>query len=195
VSQNRSRRSPVVEVLEERRALSATPTSTVTLSLLNGFTHAYLSHVGQPNYNPAFDLNHNGQIGQTDGRLLLRALPPVSPKVPLKLTLSLAPQDRARGPLPHNSGGITHSKEPTVLGHTTPGALVFSGTGTFDLNLHGPAVVADANGNFSYTINLTDGINQLNFQVVTPFGQQLLRAYPIYWLNFAQYEAAHPQNK
>ena len=40
-----------------------------TVAILDEFAQAYLTHVGQPNYNPAFDLNHNGQIGQTDGRL------------------------------------------------------------------------------------------------------------------------------
>jgi hypothetical protein len=191
---------PAIEALEGRLALSAAQAAAVpaitpaeTLIILNQFVKSYLSTVGQPNYNPAFDFNHNGQIGQTDAKILLHALPPVSRKIPLKLTLTLAPQDRAPEPLPQNSGGVTHDKEPTVLGHTTPGALVFSGTGTYDLNLHGPAVVADANGNFAYKITLTDGINQLDFQVVTPFGQQLLRAFPIYWLNFAQYEAAHPR--
>lgn len=196
-----------LEALEERLALSAAhpghpveppvpvpaATAAETLAILNGFAKAYLSHVGQPNYNPAFDLNHNGQIGQTDGRLLLRALPPVSPKIPLHLTVEIAPQDQAREPQPQNSGGVTHLQNPTILGHTTPGALVFSGTGLLDLKLRGPVVVADANGNFSYVLHQTDGINQLDFQVVTPYGQQYLRAFPVYWLNFAQYEQAHPR--
>ncbi len=191
---------PAIEALEGRLALSAAQAATVpaitpaeTLTILNQFVKSYLSTVGQPNYNPAFDFNHTGRIGQTDAKILLHALPPVSRKIPLNLTVKLAPQDQARGPLPQNSGGVTHDKQPTVLGHTTPGALIFSGTGTVDLKLDGPAVVADANGNFTYKVTLTDGINQLDFQVVTPFGQQLLRAFPIYWLNFAQYEAAHPR--
>ena len=78
--------------------------------------------------------------------------------------------------MPKNSGGVTHSKDPTVLGHTTPGASVFTGTGTLDLKLRGPAVVADANGNFSLKVDLTDGINQLDFQAVDPYGRQTLRA-------------------
>lgn len=189
---------PGCEVLEGRLALSAGHAAPAdvpagdTLAVLRGFTQAYLSRVGDPNYNPAYDLNHNGQIGQVDGRLLIHALPPLSPKVPINISLTLAPADRAKGPLPQNSGGVTHSKQPTVLGHTTPGALVFTGSGTVDLKLHGPALVADANGNFAYTLNLTDGINQLDFQAVNHFGRQVLRAFPIYWLNFAQYENAHP---
>lgn len=204
----------MVEGLEERLTLSAVrpltavasslirPTvhtssfsasSVNTLDVLNGFVKAYLSRVGEPNYDPAYDLNHNGQIGQVDGRLLLHSLPPVGPNIPLTLRVTLARQDKARGPLPTNSGGVTHSKEPTVLGHTTPGALIFTGTGTIDLKLHGPAVVADAQGNFSYKMNLTDGINQLDFQAVDSHGRQVLRAFPIYWLDFAAYHAAHPR--
>jgi hypothetical protein len=201
VSSNPKRRQPVLEALESRLTLSKTSPTLIdspvgggqaTLAVLEAFTQAYLSKIGTPRYNPALDLNHNGQIGQEDGRLLLHVLPPLSPKIPLALNVTLAPRDKARGPVPRNSGGVTHSKEPTVLGHTTPGALIFTGSGTLDVKLRGPALVADARGNFSINVNLTDGINQLDFQVVDPYGRQTLRAFPIYWLNFAAYEAAHP---
>ena len=163
-----------------------------TLAVLEAFSRAYPSRFGDPKYNPAFDLNHNGRVGQDDGRLLLRSLAPLSPRVPLTLSVTLAPQDKARGPVPKNSGGVTHSKEPTVLGHTTPGALIFTGTGTVDLKLRGAAFVADANGNFSFKDDLSDGINQLDLQAVDSYGRQTLRAFPIYWLDFAKYENAHP---
>ncbi|MDG3004762.1 hypothetical protein [Paludisphaera mucosa] len=165
-----------------------------TLEVLQGFVAAYLSSAGGPRYDPAYDLNHNDQIGQDDGRILLRILPPISPRIPLNLQVKLAPEDQARGSLPSNSGGTTHSRTPTVVGRTTPGALVFSGVGATDLKLRGPAVVADEHGYFRYSTTLTDGINQLDFQVVDPFGRQVLRAFPIYWLDFAQYEAAHPRD-
>ena len=184
---------PVVSISQVTRVVSTPSTSSKTLVPLNGFVKAYLSRVGEPNYNAAYDLNHNGQIGQVDGRLLLHSLPPVSPDIPLNLRVTLVPKDKAKSPVPSNSGGVTHSKNPTVLGHTTPGALVFIGTGTVDLKLHTAAAVADAQGNFSYTYNLADGINQLDFQVVDPYGHQVLLAFPIYWLNFAGYEAAHPK--
>jgi hypothetical protein len=187
---------PVLEGLEDRLALTTVApagNAVDTLAILQAFVKAYGSHVGQPNYNPAFDLNHNGQIGQDDGRRLLHALPPLSPKIPISLNVTLAPQDKARGHIPTNLGGNTYSKEPTVLGHTTPGALIFTGTGTTDLKLRGPAVVADADGNFSIKVKLTDGINQFDLQAVDPYGQQTLRAFPIYWLGFARYESAHPK--
>jgi len=180
---------PRFEGLESRAVLSTVD----TIAILHNFTSAYLSHVGQANFNPAFDLNHNGQIGQDDGRLLLKALPPVAAKTPIALSVALSPVDQAHGPTPKNSGGVTHNKTPTVLGHTSPGALIFTGTGTVDLKLRGPSYVADANGNFAIKLNLTDGINQFNLQVVDRYGQQTLRAFPIYWLGFAAYENSHPR--
>ena len=191
-----SKYRPVLEGLEYRLTQSAATSAGAavnTLAILQAFVKAYGSHVGQPNYNPAFDLNHNDQIGQVDGRRLLHTLPPLSPRIPISLNVTLAPQDKARGHVPTNLGGVTYSKEPAVLGHTTPGALVFTGSGTLDLKLRGPAVVADARGNFSIKVDLTNGINQLNLQAVDPYGQQTLLAFPIYWLGFARYANAHPR--
>jgi hypothetical protein len=215
MSTTRLRRRPTLEVLEERLALSTTHgvhiatsarheskgsavATTIppgdTLTVLNEFTKYYPSVSGEPNYNPAFDLNHNGQIGQSDGRILLHSLPPLSPKIPLNLEVTLAPEDKVTGHVPTNLGGVTYSKDPTVVGHTTPGALIFTGSGTLDVKLRGPAVVANAQGNFSLKVKMSDGINQFDLQVVDPYGQQTLRAFPILWLGFAKYENAHPRN-
>jgi hypothetical protein len=215
MSTTRARRRLTLELLEERLVLCtmhaahhATPAhyeskgsvaaTTIppgsTLTVLNEFTKYYPSVAGEPNYNPVFDLNHNGQIGQTDGRILLHSLPPLSPKIPLTLNIALAPQDQVHGHVPTNSGGVTYSKDPTVLGHTTPGALIFTGTGTLDLKLRGLAVVADAKGNFSLKVKMSDGINQFDLEAVDPYSQQTLRAFPIRWLGFAKYESAHPRN-
>jgi hypothetical protein len=215
MSTTRWRRRLTLEVLEERLPLSAThgvhiatsahheskgsTTETTippgsTLTVLTEFTKYYPSVAGEPNYNPAFDVNHNGQIGQTDGRILLHSLPPLSPKVPLTLNLILAPQDQVHGHVPTNLGGDTYSKAPTILGHTTPGALIFTGSGTVDMKLRGPAVVADAQGNFSLKVKLTSGLNTFDFQAVDPYGQQTLRSFPILWMGFAKYESEHPTN-
>ena len=193
MSESHKRCRPDLESLEPRLTLSGTAGGgRDTIAVLEAFTRAYPSRFGDSKYNPAFDLNHNGRVGQDDGRLLLRSLAPVSQRVPLTLSVTLAPQDKARGPVPKNSGGVTHSKEPTVLGRTTPGALIFTGTGPVDLKLQGPAFVADARGDFSFKDDLKDGINQLDLQAVDPYGRQTLRAFPIYWLDFARYENAHP---
>jgi hypothetical protein len=215
----RAKTGLTLEVLEGRLALSATPMAATviptptlgggppprdvtpippapvnhTLVVLTELSDAYLSHAGDANYNPAFDLNHNGQIGQTDAKLVLRSLPPLSPKVPIKLYVSLAPQDQVGRHHPTNSGGVTFSQVPTVIGHTTPGALVFTGTGTLDLKIRGPVIVADNQGNFAVKVKQADGINQFNLLAVDAYGQQTLFAFPIRWLGFAKYEAAHPR--
>jgi hypothetical protein len=201
VSRRRRDRRPAFEAdgLEPRLTQSAaTPaldatTTQGTLAVLQAFTEHYPSRLGNANYDPAFDLNHNGQIGQEDGKLLLRRLPPFSPLIPLNVQVTLAPADQAHGPLPKNSGGVTHHRKVTVLGHTTPGALIFTGTGTIDVKLRGPAYVADAQGNFQVPLTMKDGINQFDVQAVDAYGRQRLRAYPIYWLDFAAYEIAHPK--
>lgn len=202
---SRTKRQPNLEMLETRLAMSAAAPSaaaplastnllpgTDTLPILQAFTQAYPSRFGNSNYNPIFDLNHNGQIGQTDGQILLHRLTPISRPIPLRIHLGLAPADQAHGPTPKNLGGATHHRVVTVLGHTTPGSLVFSGTGTLDARLHGPAYVADANGNFAIPVTMKDGINQFDVQVNDPFGRHLFRAFPILWLDFAAYEQAHP---
>lgn len=193
------RRTPLtVECLDERIALSGAsplpfgPTPD-TVAILEEFTQHYPSRIGEPRYDPAFDVNHNGQIGQVDGKLLLRALPPLGTPRPLKLQLALAPVDQARGSLPQNSGGVTHHRTPTVVGRTTPGALIFTGTGPLDVRLRGPAYVANASGNFRVPLTLTDGINQFDVMVVDSRGHQQFRAFPIYWLGFGAYQSAHPR--
>ena len=193
-SKNRNRFGPAVETLEERLALSAAPAGE-TLTVLTEFTAAYPSRIGQANYNPAVDVNHNGIVGQNDGRLLLRSLPAIGPKTPMILRVSVSAADAARGSHGKNSGGATHNQDPTVIGQTTPGALIFTGTGTTDILLKGPATVADAQGRFAITLKLSDGINQFDLQAADRYGRQTLRAFPILWLDFAQYENAHPQKK
>jgi hypothetical protein len=165
-----------------------------TLTVLEGFVAAYPSMKGQAKYNPIYDVNHNGQVGQTDGRILLHSLPPLSPKIPLTLNLAIAPPDRTEGHVPTNLGGNTYSKYPTIVGHTTPGALIFTGAGTLDAKLRGPAIVANAKGNFSLNVNLTTGINEFDFQAVNAYGQQTRLDFPILWMGFAKYERSHPTN-
>lgn len=192
---------PILETLDVRLALSGASTTIAaqadvqnTYDTLVAFTQAYPSTFGGPRYNPEFDLNHNGRVGQTDGRILLKSLPPLSRKVPISLNLRVAAPDRVNGHHPTNSGGVSRVRTPTIIGHTTPGALIFTGNGTTDLKLKGPAYVADARGNFSFKLTLTAGINQEDFQVVDAYGQQKLRAFPIYWTNYRAYQMRHPQN-
>lgn len=169
------------------------PEAAETVATLREFAQHYPTRIGEPNYDPAFDLNHNGLIGQGDGKLLIRSLPPAAPRRPLRLAVTLAPDSQAKGSVPTNSGGDTQTKTPTILGRTSPGALIFTGSGLVDLRLTGPALVADERGNFSTTLDLDTGITQFNLMVVDHYGQQHLRAFPIFWTRFSEYANNHPR--
>jgi hypothetical protein len=153
---------------------------------------AYNTKVGDKNYNPNADFNHNGQVGQEDLRLLLRNLAPLTPIHPLKVDLTLAPQDQARGHHPNTSGGVTHNRQVTILGRTTPESFVIADGGQGNFSFTGTAYVADAQGNFSVPVTLSNGITTFTFLAIDPFGQQRVRAFPIYWMDFGPYANAHP---
>jgi len=157
----------------------------VTLADETLFVDSFGSTRGNANYLPAADANQNGQIGQGDARFLLRNLRPLTPKVPLSLTLNLSPHDAAKGPTPKTSGGKTHHKNVTILGHTTPGSLIFLDAGLGDFSFGGAAVAADARGNFAIRVTNKEGLTNYNFLAIDPYGQQVIRVYPVFWLNFA----------
>jgi hypothetical protein len=160
----------------------------VNLADLALFPGTYLSRYGGARYNPNADANQNGEIGIGDAKALLHNLTPLTPKIPLQLVLNLAPADSIHYSGPHNSGGITFRKVVTIEGRTTPGSLVFFDSGLSDYTFRGGAVATDAQGRFSLTVTNKDGINQNEFLVLDPFGQQVIRAYPIYWLGFGKSE-------
>lgn len=157
----------------------------VTLADLQAFTRSYLTTSGDALYNPAADADHNGFIGHGDARLLLRNLTPLTPKVPLSIQLTLAPGDQAKAPHSQNSGGVTHKEKVTILGHTTPGSIVFADSGLGDYTFTGSALATDTNGNFSIKVTNKEGLNNFNFLAIDPYGQQVIRAFPIFWIDFA----------
>ncbi|MGE5754485.1 MAG: hypothetical protein ACM35G_02030 [Planctomycetaceae bacterium] len=157
----------------------------VTLDDLKAFTQANLTTSHDALYNPAADANRNGFIGRGDGQFLVRNLRPLTPKIPLKVDLTLAPEDQVHGHVSSNSGGHTDHERPTILGHTTPGSLVFTDSGLGDYTFTGPALYADQNGNFSFRVQNREGLNNFEFLVIDPYGQQTIRAFPIFWIPFA----------
>lgn len=153
----------------------------VTLADVQLFPKSYLSQVGDASYNVAADANLNGQIGQDDARFLERNLKPLTPKIPLKVRLTLAPQDAVKGHVPSNSGGHTFLKTVTILGKTTPGSIVFTDNSLANYSFAGTAVATDARGDFSVKATNSNGINNNDFLVIDPFGQQTIQDYPIYF--------------
>lgn len=157
----------------------------VNLQDLKAFVPAYLTRKPDAFYNPAADANLNGFVGQGDAKALLRNLPPPTPKVPLKIDLHLAPGDQVPGHHSATSGGVTAKETVTILGRTTPGAIVFADSGLGDYTFTGPAIAPDARGNFSLRVTNKEGLNNFNFLAIDPYGQQAIRSFPIFWTRFA----------
>jgi len=187
---------PSVDALEPRLALSGAPVpgdaGGVVAPALQAFVDAYPSTRGQANYNPAIDANHNGQIGHTDAKPILASLAAITPRVPLRISLNLAPGQEARDPHPRNSGGVTHKRAVTVVGRTTPNSIVYldsplsatkgkaagrSTAGTFAFA--GPALAADSRGYFSYKVSLPDRLTNTEYLIRDPFGNQKVFTFPI----------------
>jgi hypothetical protein len=164
----------------------------VDLADLQAFAPSYMALIGEPNYTPAADFNHNGIINLYDAKVLLHNMTPSTPKRPLAVRLILAPQDQIHYSGPSVSGAATFQKTVTILGQTTPGSLVIEDNqtsrlpgGTQAYKFTGPAHATDASGNFAITTTNTQGINNNDFLILDPFGQQLIIDFPIFWIPYA----------
>jgi hypothetical protein len=153
----------------------------VTFADLAAFPKLFLSQAGDALYNPAADANLNGQIGQEDARALVRNLNPGVRKTPLEINLFLPPKQDVRGNVPSNSGGHTYDQTVTIMGRTTPGSIVFFDSSAGDYTFNGGAAATNAQGRFSVPSKNSSGINNNDFLVISPFGQQKVQDYPIYY--------------
>jgi hypothetical protein len=99
--------------------------------------------------------------------------------------MNLLPADQAHYRTPSNSGGATFRQNVTIVGRTLPGSIVIQdGTKGF-YKWVGPAYATDASGEFTAPEKLTQGINTFDFLIIDPFGRQLIRSFPVFWLPFA----------
>ena len=103
---------------------------------------------------------------------------------PLQLVMNLLPADQAQYAAPKNSGGSTFKKDITIEGHTIPGSIVLeddsSGYSSGTAGRSQPTPTAT-----SVTETNSAGVNTYNFLVIDPFGRQLIRSYPVFWIPFA----------
>ena len=193
-----SRPHEVSRTSERKSASQATPVGDVNgdgkvnLADLQAFVASYMARQGDPNYNPAADFNHNGVINQSDARVLLTHMAPLTPNLPLTARLTLAPQDQIHYSGPTISGAATFQRFVTILGHTTPGSLVIEDNhisrlpgGTQAYKFTGPAHATDANGFFSITSTNLEGLNNNDFLILDPFGRRMIIDFPIYWISYA----------
>jgi hypothetical protein len=99
--------------------------------------------------------------------------------------MNLPPADQAHYAAPKNSGGSTNLKDITIEGHTLPGSIVLEDNSKGYYKWNGGAVATDAHGNFSVKETNTQGANTYNFLIIDPYGQQLIRSYPVFWIPYA----------
>jgi hypothetical protein len=158
---------------------------TVNLADVAAFAPSYGTSPGQPKYNPAADFNQNGVVNLYDAKVLMQNLTPPTSFEPLNLVMNLSPVDQAHYPTPRNSGGATSQQDVTILGKTVPGSIVLEDGPNGLFRFNGGAVATDAQGNFAIKEKLSQGINTYEFLILDPFGQQVIRSYPIFWLPFA----------
>ena len=158
---------------------------------LQAYSKAYLAFSTDPNYNAAFDFNGTGFIGQNDATPILRGVAGVTPREPFVLTVGLAHGQAVLTHHPSVSGAATRLGTVTVVGKTTPNSLLFYDAfansrlgASGNLKFEGGVIVADPQGNFRYTLNLTplskNSLATLNLLVRTPLGHQTIRAFPIF---------------
>ncbi len=157
---------------------------TVNQADLAAFAAAYLSTPGDKNYDAAADFNQDGIVNQVDAKALEQNMP-AAKRRPLALVMNLSPADQAKGPTPQNSGGATFRQDVTVVGRTLPGSIVIQDGTSGYYKWTGPAYATNSSGVFTAPEKLTEGINTFNFLVIDPFGRQLIRTFPIFWLPFA----------
>jgi len=158
---------------------------TVNLADVTAFAAAYETQPGSPNYNAAADFNLNGIVNLYDAKALMQNMTPLTPKVPLQLVMNLLPADQVHYPASKNSGGSTLDRDVTIVGRTTPGSIVLEDNKKGYYQWDGPAVATNASGSFSVQEKNTQGVNTYNFLILDPFGRQLIRSYPVFWIPFA----------
>jgi Dockerin type I domain len=155
---------------------------TVNLADLQSFAPTYETVPGNPNFNPAADFNQNGIVNLYDAKALMQNMTPLTPNEPLAVVTNLSPADQAHYPTPRNSGGATSKQDVTILGKTIPGSIVLidGPNGLFRFN--GGAVATDGQGRFSVPETLSQGVNTFTFLILDPFGKQMIRSFPVFWL-------------
>ena len=157
----------------------------VTVADLEPFAKAYETSYGQPNYNLAADFNQNGIINLYDAKALEHNMTPLTPNRPLNAVINLLPSDQVDFAASKNSGGATMKGHVRINGYTMPGSIVLE-IQLGNLTIPHTAIPTDAKGFFTVNANNTQGVNTTNFLIIDPYGRQLVRVYPVFWVPFAK---------
>ncbi len=158
------------------------------------FAPAANSKIGDPNYLASADFNHNGVINLYDAKALMQNVQPLTKAIRQEVAVHLAPGDQPRWNATKISGASTVFKNFTIVGRTTPGSLIIEDNPKAELpgsnqayKFSGPAHVADADGYFSFKSSFPneEGLNNNDLLFLDPFGHQMIRALPVFWIPYA----------
>lgn len=168
-------RTPVPSIVSTETA-PVLPTAELLL-----FQEAFLSSLGDPEFDPTVDLTDDGRIGPDDGILLIRMLAPLlgPPSGSLSVDVALAAASQSGASVQTAFTAAFTPDDPDivrVVGRTEPGALVFTSLGE--------AIPADSEGFFGYDVALFDPITTVTNTVVDPFGRVKSVKLPIFSLEF-----------
>jgi hypothetical protein len=180
---------PSLDLLDARVALSGIAYTPADLA---AYAKAYELKAGQPGFTPEYDFQNNGVITKQDAEPILRSLASVTPFSEARVQLALAMGEQVTGHHTTNSGGVTHDPSVTIVGKTTPNSIIFTdgstapgivpSTGNFQFT--GMALTSNDQGYFEYPLTLPKpsrggALVAIDFLIRTPFGQQVVRAFPI----------------
>ncbi|QEH33448.1 hypothetical protein OJF2_19500 [Aquisphaera giovannonii] len=164
----------------------------VDYSDLQAFAPTYMAKAGSANYDAAADFNHNGIINLYDAKVLLRNMAPLTRRVPLNVSMAIAPQFAAHYPTSQISGGATMYRDFEIVGRTTPGSLVIQDNhkarlpgGTQAYKFTGPATAVGADGTFTIRAENSEGLNNNDFLILDPFGGRTIFDFPVLWIPYA----------
>ena len=99
--------------------------------------------------------------------------------------MNLLPADQAHYAAPKNSGGSTNLKDITIEGHTMPGQHRARGQQQGLLQVGRRRRRDRRQRQLHGQREEHEGVNTYNFLVIDPFGRQLIRSYPVFWIPFA----------
>ncbi len=156
----------------------------VNVADLAPFAKSFGTKPGWTGYLPSADFNQNGIINLYDAKAVERNMPPLTPDSPLNADINLVPSDQAQYAAPKNSGGSTMKRDVQIDGYTMPASIVLE-IQLSNLTPPDKAIATNARGFFTLSTKNSQGVNTTNFLILDPYGRQLVRAYPIFWIPFA----------
>ena len=81
---------------------------------------------------------------------------------------------------------MTAKENVSIVGYTTPGSVVLVDSTLGNYRLNSEALRHERERFLHDPGEEYPGINTYDFKVLTPFGQQLIRSFPVFWTVYAE---------